>query len=63
MHYHDEKLLDIFSFGNPKIQMGDLRTYLPASPTSLLIHADEEYVEEIRQHLSDVHAEVIDHRR
>lgn len=63
LHYHDEKLLDIFSFGNPKIQTGDLRTYLPASPTSLLIHADEEYVEEIRQHLSDVHAEVIDHRR
>lgn len=63
LHYHDEKLLDIFGFGNPSIQTGDLRTYLPASPTSLLIHAEEEHVQDIRNHLSDVHAEVIDHRR
>ncbi|PPA72351.1 Cof-type HAD-IIB family hydrolase [Jeotgalibacillus proteolyticus] len=63
LHYHDEKLLDIFSFGNPAIQTGDLRTYLPASPTSVLIHADEKDVQTIRSHLDDVHAEVIDHRR
>ncbi|MBM7579769.1 Cof-type HAD-IIB family hydrolase [Jeotgalibacillus terrae] len=63
LHYHDEKLLDIFSFGNPNITAGDLRTYLPANPTSLLIHADEAHVESIRNHLSEVHAEVIDHRR
>ncbi|TFD99276.1 Cof-type HAD-IIB family hydrolase [Jeotgalibacillus salarius] len=63
LHYHDEKLLDIFGFGNPNIKSGDLRTYLPANPTSLLIHADESHVERIRAHLSEVHAEVIDHRR
>ncbi|TDL35335.1 HAD family phosphatase [Jeotgalibacillus sp. S-D1] len=63
LHFHDEKLLDIFSFGNPAIQTGDLRTYLPASPTSLLIHAEEKDVDDIRAHLSQVHAEVIDHRR
>ncbi|KIL47388.1 Cof-type HAD-IIB family hydrolase [Jeotgalibacillus campisalis] len=63
LHYHDEKLLDIFGFGNPSIQTGDLRTYLPDSPTSLLIHADEKHVQDIRSHLSHVHAEVIDHRR
>ncbi|KIL45665.1 Cof-type HAD-IIB family hydrolase [Jeotgalibacillus soli] len=63
LHYHDEKLLEIFNFGNPSIQTGDLRTYLPGNPTSLLIHAEEEHVQDIRQHLSDVHAEVIDHRR
>ena len=62
-HYHDEKLLDIFSFGNPKITSGDLAEYLEDSPTAMLIHTDEEHVKTIRRHLSDVHAEVIDHRR
>ncbi|MEW9051397.1 MAG: Cof-type HAD-IIB family hydrolase [Neobacillus sp.] len=61
-HYHDEKLLDIFGMGNPKVTTGDLRNYLKDSPTSLLIHTEEEHLREIRQHLSDVHAEVIDHR-
>lgn len=62
-HYHDEKLLDIFGFGKPSITTGDLRNFLKDSPTSMLIHADEEHVKSIRDHLSDVHAEVIDHRR
>ncbi len=63
LHYHDEKLLDIFSFGNPHITTGDIRNYLKADPTSILIHAEESEVSAIRQHLHDVHAEVIDHRR
>lgn len=61
-HYHDEKLIDIFSLGTPNLTTGDLRNFLTDSPTSLLIHTDEEHVQEIRNHLSDVHAEVIDHR-
>lgn len=61
-HYHDEKLLDIFSMGNPKITTGDLGRFLTASPTSLLIHTDEDYLKKIRQHLSNVHAEVIEQR-
>lgn len=61
-HYHDEKLLDIFSLGNPKITTGDLSDFLNDSPTSLLIHTDEEELKKIRQHLTDVHAEVIEHR-
>ncbi|MBA4536485.1 HAD family phosphatase [Bacillus aquiflavi] len=61
-HYHDEKLLDIFGFGKPNITTGDLRQFLKDSPTSMLIHADESNVETIRKHLTDVHAEVIDHR-
>lgn len=61
-HYHDEKLLDIFSLGNPKITTGDLRDFLTDSPTSLLIHTDENEIIKIRKHLSDVHAEVIEHR-
>ncbi|AND38937.1 MULTISPECIES: Cof-type HAD-IIB family hydrolase [Cytobacillus] len=63
LHYHDEKLLDIFGFGDPKITTGDLRNYLNDNPTSMLIHTDEEHVKTIRAHLSEVHAEVIDHRR
>lgn len=62
VHYHDEKLMDIFNLGNPKITTGDLRRYLKTSPTSMLIHSDEEDVKKIRAHLSEVHAEVIDHR-
>lgn len=62
-HYHDDKLIDIFMMGNPNVTVGDLRSYLGKSPTSMLIHADEQDVAKIRQHLSDVHAEVIDHRR
>lgn len=62
-HYHDAKLIDILKMGDPKITIGDLRNFLELSPTSLLIHADQEDVSSIRNHLSEVHAEVIDHRR
>lgn len=61
-HYHDEKLLDIFHFGNPQVTTGDLRNFLRDSPTSLLIHTEEEQSKQIRRHLSAVHAEVIEHR-
>ncbi len=61
-HYHDEKLLDIFSMGNPKITTGDLADFLQDSPTSLLIHTEENHLKEIRRHLSEVHAEVVEHR-
>lgn len=62
-HFHDEKLLDIFGFGNPKIETGDLRQVLQKDPTCILIHASETEVVKIRKYLTDVHAEVIDHRR
>ncbi|WP_071393874.1 Cof-type HAD-IIB family hydrolase [Bacillus tuaregi] len=61
-HYHDEKLLELFSFGNPTITTGDLRHFLTTSPTSMLIHSTEEQVKLIRQRLNEVHAEVIEHR-
>ena len=63
VHHHDEKLMDIFRFGDPTITTGDLRNYLQTDPTSILIHAPYERVQEIHDHLSSVHAEVIDHRR
>ncbi|WHY87731.1 Cof-type HAD-IIB family hydrolase [Neobacillus novalis] len=61
-HYHDEKLLDIFSYGNPKITTGDLADFLQDAPTSMLIHTEEDQLKTIRDHLSAVHAEVIDQR-
>ncbi|HSI66606.1 MAG TPA: Cof-type HAD-IIB family hydrolase [Planococcus sp. (in: firmicutes)] len=63
LHHHDEKLMDIFKFGDPSITTGDLRNYLKVDPTSMLIHAPFEKVPSIHEHLSSVHAEVIDHRR
>ncbi|PLT30411.1 Cof-type HAD-IIB family hydrolase [Peribacillus deserti] len=62
-HYHDEKLMDIFSMGNPRVTTGDLRNFLNDPPTSMLIHTDEQHVPLIRNHLHEVHAEVIEHRR
>ncbi|MGE6260219.1 Cof-type HAD-IIB family hydrolase [Heyndrickxia sporothermodurans] len=63
LHYHDEKLIDIFNMGNPTITTGLLTNSLTDNPTSMLIHAEEKDVPYIREHLSNVHAEVIDHRR
>ncbi len=63
MHYHDEKMISAFALGNPYLTTGDLRTFLTTDPTCLLIHPEEESVEQVRKHLGDVHAEVIDHRR
>jgi 5-amino-6-(5-phospho-D-ribitylamino)uracil phosphatase len=62
-HEHDEKLLDIVQFGNPTIEIGDLRQILKADPTSILIHTDEEHADDIQKYLSDVHANVLHHRR
>lgn len=45
------------------MKTGDLRNFLEDSPTSMLIHTDSQHVGQIRQHLSDVHAELVDHRR
>lgn len=61
-HYHDEKLIDIFNLGSPSVTTGDLRKFLKQSPTSMLIHTEEDQLAKIRSHLSEVHAEVIDHR-
>lgn len=61
-HYHDEKLIDIFNLGKPNVTTGDLRRSLTGSPTSMLIHTDENEIHHIRKHLTEVHAEVIDQR-
>lgn len=63
INQHDEKLMNIFTMGNPQVTIGDLRSYLKDNPTSLLIHPDAADADRIRDHLGEVHAEVVDHRR
>jgi len=53
----------IIMMKHPNLKIGDLRKNLGEDVTSILIHAAEEDVEKIRTYLSDVHAEVVDHRR
>lgn len=61
-HEHDEQLLDLFNLGNPNVYIGNLRDILRKDPTSILILSDEQNVGRIRTYLSEVHANVIDHR-
>jgi 5-amino-6-(5-phospho-D-ribitylamino)uracil phosphatase len=63
VHTEDDRILNIFNMGNPKITLGDLYTHLLENPTSLLIQANEANSVIIRDHLQAVHAEVIEHRR
>lgn len=63
VQYHDEKLLNIFSMGDPKVTTGALKDYLKDNPTSLLIQSNEKSVPIIRKYLADTKAELIDHRR
>ena len=63
LHKDDRSLMKILGNGNPMIVAGNLAETLPDNPTSLLIHAEEENVSTIRDHLQDVHAELIEHRR
>lgn len=62
IHHHDEKMMNIFSAGKPKITTGEIQSYLKDDPTTLLIQADQQNVDEICQHLSHIHAEVVGHR-
>lgn len=63
IHREDDGSLNIFHMGSPNILMGDLKQNLSENPTSLLIQANDVNVPIIRQHLQDVHAELIEHRR
>lgn len=63
LHRDDEGMLQMFRMGSPNILTGDLKNILLQDPTSLLIQADDVNTPIIRQHLHDVHAELIEHRR
>lgn len=63
VHNANEHVNSLFNMGNPRITSGNLHLNLKENPTTLLIQADELNVPIIRQHLHDVHAELIEHRR
>lgn len=63
LHNPDDRLNDLLTNGNPKITKGNLKFNLLEDPTSLLIQADDMHVPIINQHLQDVHAELIEHRK
>ena len=59
----EEEIIPLFHYLKDDIIHGDLLKNLIHPPTCLLIDSDESHVASIREHLSDVHADVIDHRR
>lgn len=63
IHTEDQNVLKIFKMGNPRITLGNISENLKDNPTSLLIQAKEVYIPAIRNHLQQLHAEVIEHRR
>ncbi len=63
IHYHDSLLIDEFSMGNPTILHGNLAELMDEHPTSILIQAEERHIKDIREHLTNIYAEAIEHRR
>src|SRR5699024_10936970 len=43
--------------------IGNLKQKLEENPTSILVYPEEEQVQQLRSHLDDYHAEVIEHRK
>lgn len=43
--------------------IGNLKQKLEEDPTSILVYPEEEQVQQLRSHLDDYHAEVIEHRK
>lgn len=62
--YNDD-IISIFQStqNDPPFTIGSLKNTLTEDPTSLLIHPKEENIKEIRAHLDDFHAELIEHRK
>ncbi|WP_085992754.1 Cof-type HAD-IIB family hydrolase [Oceanobacillus senegalensis] len=62
---YDEKILEIFheSKDDTPITIGNLKHKLKEDPTSLLIYPKEEDILRLRNHLTEYHAELIEHRK
>ncbi|MFD2042706.1 HAD family hydrolase [Ornithinibacillus salinisoli] len=65
---YDEAIIDLFQHvGHEEspFTIGNLKSHLTEDPTSLLIHPkeDEKHIQDLRRHLTDYHAEVIEHRK
>lgn len=62
---HDKQIIDIFSQMDDKspFVIGNLKNKLTEDPTSVLVHPKEEHINQLRDHLNDFHAEIIEHRK
>ncbi|HLR65802.1 Cof-type HAD-IIB family hydrolase [Virgibacillus alimentarius] len=62
---YDENLIKIFQSNQVQspFTIGRLKRELTDDPTSLLIHPNEKHIQELRNHLNDFHAELIEHRK
>ncbi|EGL82107.1 Cof-like hydrolase [Caldalkalibacillus thermarum TA2.A1] len=58
---HDEVIMQ--TFFDPPVDVNTLPQVIHTKPTSVLIHPYEHHVDQLRQYLSDHHAEVVDHRQ
>ncbi|ASS74436.1 hypothetical protein CIG75_05160 [Tumebacillus algifaecis] len=59
---HDDKFMRILADGRAPLGVGLIHDLLQDHPTSLLIQAQEQAVKELRAHLHEHHAHVIEHR-
>lgn len=60
----DEEVIELFQGpkNNPPFTIGNLKNKLTEDPTSLLIFPNEKEVHTLRNHLTEFHAELIEHR-
>lgn len=61
LRLHDKIIID--TFVEPDIDVQLLPRILHRDPTSILLHPFEYNVDELRQHLEEEHAEIIEHRK
>ncbi|MFN7251760.1 MAG: Cof-type HAD-IIB family hydrolase [Anaerobacillus sp.] len=62
LRYYDEVLIDTFTMGESPVKFGNLHHILAEHPTSILIHPQDDHVNQLRELLKTAHAEVIDQR-
>jgi 5-amino-6-(5-phospho-D-ribitylamino)uracil phosphatase len=61
---HDEEIMNIFVNNDDyPVTVGSIKNTLKEDPTSILISPREDHIAELRQHLDDHHAEIIEHRK
>ncbi|RKQ18846.1 HAD family phosphatase [Oceanobacillus bengalensis] len=62
---YDEKIIEIFqeTEKDTPFNIGSLKHKLKDDPTSLLIHPKEDHILQLRNHLTEYHAELIEHRK
>lgn len=63
MDVYNEEILEVFQDNEERYIIGDIKSKLSEDPTSVLIHPKEDHIKELRSHLDDYHAEIIEHRK